>query len=284
MRDKILELIEQKSDLPPIPDIVMRLQAKINDPKSSITDISKLIEIDPVLSGKILKLSNSSFYSRGSKPITTLPMAINKIGLKEIVKLVYSIKLSGLFIDSKLLDRKQFWKHSLAVGIFTQTLCRLIDATPEEQEIAYLAGIMHDLGIMVFSYIIPEEYSEFLKEIVEKEEPIEKLEKEKFGIDHPELGSVFIKKWWKIDDRITTSVKNHHFPFEGNALDKMSGQLVNVANGACNTFGIYNGVNCYKGVFLDGAWDNLGLSLDKAEKIIEEIKIAINQAEELISK
>lgn len=278
MRDAILNLLEKKGDLPPLPEILLRLQNKVRDPKVSISDIAKIIEMEPVLAGRILNLANSAFYSRGFNQIKTLSLAIGKLGLREIIKMVYSIELTKIFIDSTILDYSQFWRHSLSVAIFSQTLSRRIKSLQEEQEIDYLAGLMHDVGIMVFGYLIPDEYMNFLKKLMEKEEPLEVQEKNYFGIEHAELGALFIEKWWHIDNRAVQGVKYHHFPFHGTGKERLCEQLINVANGLCNNQGITNGITCYTEVFKEGAWESLGLSLEEAENMIKDIHASLNEA------
>lgn len=88
---------------------------------------------------------------------------------------------------------------------------------------------MHDIGIMVFCYLIPDEYIEFLRSVQDEEVPLEVREYKKFGIDHPELGAVFIKKWWQVDDHILQAVRYHHFPFVGLESDKRCEQMVHIA-------------------------------------------------------
>ena len=118
MRDKILNQLEIEGELPPIPDIVIRVREMTQSLKTNIKDIAKLIEMDPVLAWNIIKLSNSVYYTRSTTPIKTLPLAITKIGLNMLVKLVYSLKLCPLFTESSFLSNSQFWLHSLAVAIF----------------------------------------------------------------------------------------------------------------------------------------------------------------------
>ena len=69
MRNTILRLLEERGDLPPFPDIVLKLQRMIKDPQKSIKDIAMLIEYDPVMAGKIIKLSNSAYYTRSQTQI-----------------------------------------------------------------------------------------------------------------------------------------------------------------------------------------------------------------------
>jgi len=282
MREKILERLEEKRDLPALPDIVLRLQEMIRDPRSNARSIAKIIEVDPVLAGKVLKLSNSAYYSRSTTPIKTLPVAVTKIGFNMLLKLVYSLKLMTLFTDSTLLDCTGFWRHSLAVAIFTQSLSRRVRSARMIQDFAYLSGLMHDIGIMVFGHLIPVEYGEFLGKVSEKEEPLYRQEQDTFGIDHAELGALFIEKWWEVDEHVVRAVRYHHFPFSGAESDRRCEQMVHVANGICNNQDITNGVNVHQEIFRDGAWEELGLSLSEVEEILEDVHAALEQANELM--
>ena len=200
-----------------------------------------------------------------------------------LLKLVYSLKLSVLFSKNSLLNNSQFWRHSLGVAFFTQSLSTRINASKDEQDMSYLAGLMHDIGIMVFIYLIPLEYNDFLKKAVTTEKPLEVQEFEAFGIDHAELGGKFIDNWWSMDKNIVLGVTNHHFPFRGGLSERKCEQLVHVSNGICNNQGMSNGTNCYTEVFKEGAWDQLGLSLNDVDSIFYDVENSLGQAEELIS-
>ncbi len=282
MREMILDLLSKKGDLPPFPEVLRKLQEMINDPNSSIAKIEKVIELDPVLSGSILKLSNSAFYGLGRQKVEKLSLAINKLGLKTIKQIAFSLKLTGLFNKKNVLNYLTFWRHSLSVAISSQHLSRYTNIPKQLLDIAYLSGLMHDVGIMVFSYLIPEKYESFLHTLEEKEEPIQIREKEHFGIDHQELGALFIEKWWKVNPKIIHTVRYHHFPFQGTEEEQQCAQLINVADGLCNNSGFSNGIDCFHEVFKEGAWENLGLSLSDAESIIEDVRNAVDQAVELL--
>ncbi len=282
MREKILDLIQKRGDLPVFPDILIKLQNVLNDPETGISDISRLIELDPTLAGNILKVSNSVHYRTGYVEIDTLTMAVNKLGLEKIRQLVFSLEISKMFSQTQLINPLQFWKHCLAVANFTQMLSQYTKVTPKIQNIAHLSGLMHDIGIMVMSYVIPEEYSFFLKNLSKEEIPIEKQETKAFGIDHQEVGARFIKKWWKIDNQIVQSVLFHHLPFSGTQKEKQCQQLVHLANGICTSFGQSNSVDCFSEVFNSGAFEALGLSLEDVEKMMEDVQVSVNQAVELL--
>jgi HD-like signal output (HDOD) protein len=283
MRNIILKLLDERGDLPPLPDVVLKLQKMIKDPQKSIKDIAMLIEYDPVMAGKIIKLSNSAYYARSQIQIKTLPVAISKIGLNMLLNLVYSLKLSSLFSTNSLLNNSQFWQHSLGVAIFTQSLSIRVKASKNEQDMSYLAGLMHDIGIMVFIYLIPREYNDFLKKTARIEKPLEVQEFESFGIDHSELGGKFIEKWWNMDKNIVSGVANHHSHFRESMSEHKSEQLIHIANSICNNRSMTNGTNCFTEVFKENSWEQLGLSLNDVDSILKDVDYSLGQAEELVS-
>ncbi|MCP4725875.1 MAG: HDOD domain-containing protein [bacterium] len=280
MRDTILSLLKKHGDLPFLPDNVQKIEKKLNDPKSNISDIARIIEIDPTLAGKVLTLANSAYYSRGVKSVTTLQSALSKLGLKEVVKLVYSIELTRLFVDNKVLDSSKFWKHSLAVANVSQILGIKADINQDTRDLAYLAGLMHDIGVMVFCYLIPEEYSDFLKEVSKNKQTLQSAEIIEFGIDHAELGAQFINKWWDLDERIVSSVFYHHSIGNGSSADKKCRRLVSITNGICNKFGITNGI---KTSHKEDNSEDIGLTGEEIHEIRADIESAIKQAEELLN-
>ena len=282
MRKKILNLIEQRGDLPAFPDILIKLQKVLNDPDTGISDISNIIKLDPILAGNLLKVSNSTYYRTGYQEIDNITMAVNKLGLEKIRQMVFSLEITKLFSHSEFIDPMQFWKHGLAVANFTQLLGKYTDISQKTQDLAHLSGLMHDIGIMVFCYLIPEEYSTFIANLSTDEIPFEKQEMEMFDIDHQEVGALFIKKWWEIDEQIVNAVRFHHLPFMGTQKEKQCQQLVHLANGICTSFGHSNGVECFSDVFNTGAWEALGLSLDNVEKIMSDVQASVNQSMELL--
>ena len=283
MREKILTLLESEGELPTLPDIVIRLREMTQSLDTTIHDIVKLIEMDPVLALNIIKLSNSVYYSRSTIKINTLPLAITRIGLDMLVKFVFSLKLCPLFSESTFLSNSHFWLHSLAVAIFSHSLCYRIKATKEEQDITYLSGLMHDVGIMAFGYLIPLEYDEFIKKNQGIKKPLELLEQNEFGIDHSELGSLYIDKWWQVDENITLAVKCHHFPFKDLRNKRKFIQLVHIANSICNNQDITNGINCYTDDFKMDILVDLGISKDEIENILDDVHSSLEQAKELVA-
>jgi len=281
MREKLLSLLDEQGMLPPLPDIVLRLKSMVGS-ETGVKKISSVIEIDPVLVGRILKLANSAFYSRSTTPVKTLPVAITKIGLNMLVKIVYSFKMTSLFSDTSVLDSTKFWRHSLAVALFTQSLGRRLMRPQEEQDLMYIAGLMHDIGVMVFGYLVAPEYTAFLKDGGDINTYLHDMEKRQFDIDHAELGALYIDRWWEVDKRISLAVRHHHTTAEMDSSLDIHEKLMKLSNEVCNHEGITNGTMFMPETFEENVWDDLGITPQVRERLFEDVQASIGQAEEMI--
>ena len=187
MRSKILQLVDKKGDLPPLPEVMLRLGAKMEDPDVDIEEIALIIESEPVLAGKLLKLSNSVFFGGGRDPVDDLAGAILRLGFKMVLDLTFTLELPNLFKKVRIPNQRQFCQHSLAVAIFSRIFCIRQSNVKCEPDLCYISGLMHDIGVMVFSYLIPDQYSTFTKDNRSEERPLHVLEEKTFGINHAQL-------------------------------------------------------------------------------------------------
>lgn len=282
MKSKILELVESKGDLPVLPDILIKLQHLLKDPDAGIVDVVRLIELEPTLAGNILRISNSAYYKTGHEQITTLLMAVNKLGLDKIRQIAFSLEIIKLFPKSDLLDMTQFWKHSLAAANLTQMMAVYTNTLLSNLGTAYLSGLMHDAGILVFCYVVPKEYAAFLKDVKKKSSLFEEQERNAFGIDHQQLGAYFIKKWWKVDDMIVQAVGHHHsLPLENKGVGQCQ-RLVYLANRLCTGHGHTNGIVCHHETYDPSELEVLGLPEENIAKMAGDVKIAIAQSMNLL--
>ncbi len=282
MRDSIIARVEEKGNIPPLPDILVRLESKIEDPKSNISDIAILIETEPILAGRMIQLSNSVFFGRGGNKVENLSQAIIRLGLKMILDLAYTLEVPKLFMKGKGINQNRFWQHSLAVAILSRNLNQRLEGLIIEQDLCYLSGLMHDIGIMVFNYLIPEEYSGFLKQVRGMETPLHELEIQKFGISHPELGSLFIEKWWPVPEEVVTSVGKHFLGMSNQGKKYPILLVVIMANAIANTYDMGNGISDWEEPLNYNFLIQQGLSREILDEIVEETRESLFLAKEVL--
>ena len=117
-----------------------------------------------------------------------------RLGIKMFLDLTYTVLLPGVFRKPKNLNQFNFWTHSLGVVYLTRSLAHIVKISYEEIEFAYICRLMHDVGILVFDHLIPDQYTELLESIKSTDRTLAKHEEETFGITHAELGKRFIER------------------------------------------------------------------------------------------
>ena len=282
MKADLLNLLETKGDLPPLSDVLVNLENRVNDPDSDIEEISGLIQTEPVLSGRLIKLSNSVLFGGGRDEVHDLNAAIMRLGMKMVLDLVYTVELPKAFKKPKAFDPIQFWKHSLAVAYLSRSLAIHIGSAKEDLEASYLAGLMHDVGILVFDYLIPEEYEEFVKTMASEEGTLSELEMNKFGISHPELGAEFIDKWWPVSKIVVKSVRKHHNPPPKKKIKPGIPRLVNWANQIASNNEMPHGIRMHFHPIDESIYQTLRLSLEELEAIVDKTREGVEAAEAIL--
>lgn len=191
----IRENLGALQDLPDLPEIVHELQQLIRDPDSSISAIEDCIYRDPVISGLILKVVNSSFYGF-PRQISSIRLALVLLGLDEIQKVVFSVVILETFqmpwLDNNFLIH-EFWLHSAITGRIAQTIASRI-ALPDREEV-FLAGLLHDIGILALLYSKKDEQLHLLERAREAGDPIAEHEQIYYGFHHGQVGAWLANQW-----------------------------------------------------------------------------------------
>lgn len=285
MRSKILQLVDKKVDLPPLPEVMLRLEAKVDDPDVDIEEIALIIESEPVLAGRLLKLSNSVFFGGGRDPVEDLAGAILRLGLKMVLDLTFTLEMPNLFKKVRIPNQRQFWQHSLAVAVFSRIFCVRFDNVKCEPDLCYISGLMHDIGVMVFSYLIPNEYSNFIRDNWSDGSPLDELEDKVFGINHAQLGALFIKKWWSLKPEVADAVLGHHSDLTKAKNISAVCKVVYLANYVANSFGFVNKVVDSKvDPFDEQKLLGFGISMEALDNVVEETRSDIESTSEILYK
>jgi HD-like signal output (HDOD) protein len=174
---------------------------------ASPNELNKVISLDPVLTGQVLKLINSAYYSLVNK-VTSLTRAITMLGMNTVKNIALSTAIirtvSGVK-KSKALPTTKFWAHSIGAGVSAKLLGEKKGYSPMEREELFLAGLLHDLGKVPFG----DEYIEVLSLARREQCPLIDVEREILGIDHQEVGRMIAEKW-KLNRVITECITTHH--------------------------------------------------------------------------
>lgn len=206
--DKIRVFVEK---MPSLSTTVGKVLEICSRPDTAPNDLNKVISLDPVLTGQVLKLINSAYYSLVNK-VTSLTRAIIMLGLNTVKNLALStaiIRCVGQAKKSKSLPIKDFWAHSIGVGVMAKLLAAEQGVPLAEREEFFVAGLLHDLGKVPFG----DEYAEVLGRVLNELQPLNLLEREMMAIDHEEVGEMIASKW-KLNSIITDAICHHHAPLK----------------------------------------------------------------------
>ena len=211
-RKQLIASIENLKDLPTLPQVAQRIVALSQDPKTSYRDLKNVILPDPPLAAKVMMMANSAFFHRRDSA-KTLEEAIFTIGLNNLVAICSSVGVLDVFNKwgGGRMDRRQLWRHSVATAFLAKSLeLRKVLNKPDGPDI-FLAGLLHDIGWIVFDKIVPG----MIKAAIKAREDVGNwsldLERTVIGMDHTEAGALFLKKW-HIPQAVIELVANHHRP------------------------------------------------------------------------
>ncbi|WP_300158015.1 HDOD domain-containing protein [Solidesulfovibrio sp.] len=205
-----------------LPEVFMRIREVLSDPDSTVEEAAAVIGKDPSLTAKLLKLVNSAFYARtmrvsGGLPpgaVDSLSRAVMLLGLNQLSTLAMGVSVLPLFKDipPECIDMRQFWRHSVAVGLVAKLLAsRLGDPSPER---FFVAGLLHDIGRLVLYKQQPAASAAALARAAATGRLLVDVEREMFGFDHGKLGGMLLRKW-RFPESLEQAVWRHHDPLGG---------------------------------------------------------------------
>ena len=230
--------------MPSLSTTVIKVLETCNDPNASAYDLKRVISLDPVLTGRVLKLINSAYYSLGH-PVTSLTRAIILLGINNVKNLALSFAiLDNLRARSapRSYSADEFWTHSLGVGVVAKALANLKDAPSSAHEEFFIAGLLHDLGKLPLQSQLPTEYYQVWDSARRHEDQLHQSEIRLLGIDHCTVGGMIARKW-RLNPSLVDSLSHHHHPEESPEKSRDFVSLVSLANLYANAFKIGNAGN-----------------------------------------
>lgn len=194
-------------DLPPFPSTASKLVAELNSPEADVPTVVQLIECEPKIASRVIQLANSPVYG-ASRPIATIGHGIVLLGFKSVAQISLSMVAGDLFNnpDEDCRDGLQdVYGRSLAVAITARLLAKESGmCSPDE---AFLGGVMHDIGKVVFFNSAGSEYAKQHADL--DDASLLAFEQQRFGTTHAAVGEICGRSWG-LPLSITTAIRDHH--------------------------------------------------------------------------
>jgi HD-like signal output (HDOD) protein/signal transduction histidine kinase len=231
MENPLLANIETSRSLPTLPHILLQLIDICNQEEKGIRDLSKVINKDPSISERLLRLVNSAYYSLKQK-ITSIDQALLLLGMDAVKNIAISSSVYQVFHrpgKKSAFNLKLFWWHSLSCATLARKLAiRIQYPSPDE---SFLAGLMHDIGKIVLWNNFEQQYENILKSSAYRTADL--LEGEKnLGLGHAEAGAWLIRRW-DLHSFMPDAVLYHHDQSDRIVHSSPLVQTVYVANRLC---------------------------------------------------
>ena len=271
-------ILEDVVTLPSLPGTVARLMKLVNDPHCSLAAVAEAISADPALTMKTLRLVNSAYYGVRER-ISTIEHSVVLLGMKVIKNLIFTAAVFDIMKDSA----DAFLRHSVTCGV---TMRVLVEAGPgsvplEAAEEAFVCGLLHDIGKVVFEQYLPEEYERVAQAALARRIPWHQAEREVIGIDHAELGARLAREW-NLPHQLADGIAGHHELSRcGSSEHKNLAAMLSAADYICCACAIVSHDDCVVRLSED-LWDASQLQPADIPSIMERFFEALPFVDELM--
>jgi len=231
-------MLARTENLPVLPQVVSQVLKLIDGPGASPRELESVIEKDPAVAAKILRVAGSSYY--GSLPAETLNRAISLLGLTTVKNLSIGIayqQMIGTKQVSLRFNRVEFWKHSLAVAIISRAIGKIRSLSYSEE--LYFAGMVHDIGLLVLDRFTPGELDNVIEIAREQEILFAEAEMLANGISHTDAGWFLANKWTLSPIQVSI-IHHHHEPEKSEEAYRLANWIASVADTLAHECGYIN--------------------------------------------
>ena len=204
------EIVENCASLVSLPEVYLQVKKVIDEPESTMTDLSAAISIDPGMTTIVLKLVNSAFYGMPRK-VETISRAVGILGMQPLHDLVLAVSVTKTFsgLSQQVMNMSIFWANSFFSGLAARELarkCFLVDS-----ERMFVEGLLRDIGHLLIYQYIPEQAEQVMKSSAKTGESIHLVEQKLMGFDYTQVGKALVDAW-KLPKNLGEAIRHQHHP------------------------------------------------------------------------
>lgn len=204
------EVVSNLKKLYPMPHVLFKARSLLTG-HGNFRELEEILNTDPALAGRILKVANSAHYGMSGK-VSSLQMAATVLGrdtLLQIITLVGQSKMLGQSLAGYGINAGNLWRHCLSVATCSQLIAETIGSDMCEE--AFFAGLMHDSGKIILDSYVLERRHVFKRFIKLTQASITTAEEKILGLTHTDIGCELCHKW-NLPNTMAAAIKHHHTP------------------------------------------------------------------------
>ena len=266
------DIVRNLEDLPSLPAVVMELLTSIDQEEVDISVLAKKVSHDQALTAKTLRLANSSLFGLQVK-VTTIQQAITYLGFQTTRNLITAAAVTGCFPEGRCpgFNDKAFWRHSIATAACCKVLARRVRFN---QDYAFTAGLLHDIGRLVLVSSFPAAYRQVLQHRSANDSTVLDAERAVLGVDHVVAG-VALAEHWNFSDTMKTAIAYHHDPDAPGAGGLAA--IVHVANAIVHALDVAGEEDDLVPAVSSAAWAALGLNEEAYLHVFRETELQFEE-------
>ena len=207
----VRDAIARLNTIATLPEVTAKIISTVEDPRSSAAALHRIVSHDPALVTRILKVVNSAFYGLPGQ-IASIERAIVLLGLNAVKNIAVAASLGQLFRGVRLCEgytAKDLWAHCIAVAVASREIARQMKLPVQDE--AFLAGMIHDVGLLVSVQSWPEQLRTVCEHVKATRAEFAGSEREMIGVDHQMLGEALADKW-QFPQTCRLAAGQHHQP------------------------------------------------------------------------
>ena len=279
MRRDIDPRLLRLEDLPTLPEVMSRILEAASNTDTSAQQLASLLEMDHVISARVLRLANSAYFGL-SRSVDTVHRAVVVLGFDSVRSLALATSVFGNLARNRptAFDPREFWLHSLG----TATAAKLVaeKSLPGAGASCFTAGLLHDIGKYVMALQLGDDYGEIVETARREALPLPEVERTRLGASHTEVGRWVARKW--CFPTLLVDVISHLYEFDsygGPYIRELA--AVTLADSLSHQAGIGDPVATAEPVPPGSVLNTLGLELESLEGVSDRVRESVDEAADL---
>lgn len=212
--------LDKIDTLPPLPYVTHEILLAVNDGTADLRGIAAILSKEPGLTARIVAMANSAFFA-SQRPVYSVEDAVVRLGLNRVRVLSASILLAKYFDAGRCspFHTERYWYDAVGTAFCAARLSRFLSIN-ESGDAAYLAGLLHNIGLLLLVYVFPLEMANVLaRRENDPDQALSALERQFIGTDHHEAGRLLLSEWGLPAEIVLVAGHSHEARYVGPHAD-----------------------------------------------------------------